>query len=276
MHWVEIGGAQAGAAAQRLECVRLASSHARPGAPSIVFLHEGLGSVSMWRDFPQRVADATGCEAVVYSRRGYGRSDPLTAPRSVRYMHDEALIVLPALLERLRIERPILLGHSDGASIALIYAASVPRALNAVIAMAPHVMVEDISVASIAQARVSYETTDMRRRLSRHHADADAVFWSWNRIWLDPAFRDWNIESCLPRIACPILAMQGEDDEYGSVEQIERIARQARDVDVVKLADCRHSPHKDQPEAALAAIEAFVRRVLEGEDPLSLDGRGLG
>jgi pimeloyl-ACP methyl ester carboxylesterase len=276
MHWVEIGGAQAGAAAQRLECVRLASSHARPGAPSIVFLHEALGSVSMWRDFPQRVADATGCEAVVYSRRGYGRSDPLTAPRSVRYMHDEALIVLPALLERLRIERPILLGHSDGASIALIYAASVPRALNAVIAMAPHVMVEDISVASIAHARVSYETTDMRRRLSRHHADADAVFWSWNRIWLDPAFRDWNIESCLPRIACPILAMQGEDDEYGSVEQIERIARQARDVDVVKLADCRHSPHKDQPEAALAAIEAFVRRVLEGEDPLSLDGRGLG
>jgi pimeloyl-ACP methyl ester carboxylesterase len=276
MHWVEIGGAQAGAAAQRLECVRLASSHARPGAPSIVFLHEGLGSVSMWRDFPQRVADATGCEAVVYSRQGYGRSDPLTAPRSLRYMHDEALIVLPALLERLRIERPILLGHSDGASIALIYAASVPRALSGLIAMAPHVMVEDISVASIAQARVSYETTDMRRRLSRHHADADAAFWSWNRIWLDPAFRDWNIESGLPRIACPILAMQGEDDEYGSMEQIERIARQARDVDMVKLADCRHSPHKDQPEAALAAIEAFVRRMLEVEDPLSLDGTGLG
>jgi pimeloyl-ACP methyl ester carboxylesterase len=260
---VEIGGRQTGAARQRLECVRLPSSHARSGAPSIVFLHEGLGSVSMWRDFPQRVADATGCEAVVYSRQGYGRSDPLTAPRSVRYLHDEALIVLPALLERLRIERPILLGHSDGASIALIYAASVPRALNGLIALAPHVMVEDISVASIAQARVSYETTDMRRRLSRHHADADSVFWSWNRIWLDPAFREWNIESCLPHILCPILAMQGEDDEYGSMEQIERIARQARDVDVVKLADCRHSPHKDQPDAALAAIETFVRRLLD-------------
>ncbi|HEU5284736.1 MAG TPA: alpha/beta hydrolase [Burkholderiales bacterium] len=252
--------------------MRLASSHARASAPSIVFLHEGLGSVSMWRDFPQRVADATGCEAVVYSRQGHGRSDPLSAPRSVRYMHDEALIVLPELLERLHIERPILLGHSDGASIALLHAGGAANAPTAVIAMAPHVMVEDIAVESIAQSRVSYETTDMRRRLSRHHADADATFWSWNRIWLDPAFRDWNIEHCLPRIPCPILAMQGEDDEYGSMEQIERIARQARDVEVVKLADCRHSPHKDQPDAALAAIEAFVGRVLEEEGPPQLDG----
>jgi pimeloyl-ACP methyl ester carboxylesterase len=252
------------AAGQRLECVRLAAAQARPAAPSIVFLHEGLGSVSMWRDFPQRVADATGCEAVVYSRRGHGRSDPRTAPLSVSYLHDEALIVLPALLERLRIERPILLGHSDGASISLIYAGSVPNAASAVIAMAPHVMVEELSVASIAQARVAYETTDLRRRLSRHHADADAAFWSWNRIWLDSAFREWNIESRLPSIACPILAIQGEDDEYGTMEQIERIARQARDVAVVKLADCRHSPHKDQPDATLAAIKAFVRRLSGG------------
>ncbi|HEY7760258.1 MAG TPA: alpha/beta hydrolase [Burkholderiales bacterium] len=255
MQWVEAAG-------QRLECVRLAASHARPAAPSIVFLHEGLGSVSMWRDFPRRVAGATGCEAVVYSRQGYGRSDPATAPLPVRYMHDEALIVLPALLKRLRIERPILLGHSDGASIALIHAGSASPAPSGVIAMAPHVMVEDRSVASIAQARVAYETTDLRQRLSRHHADPDAAFWSWNRIWLDPAFREWNIESCLPRIPCPILAIQGENDEYGTMEQIERIARQARDVDVVKLADCGHSPHRDQPDAVLAAIEAFVRRVL--------------
>ncbi len=256
MPWVDAGG-------HRLECVRLRSSHARPGAPSIVFLHEGLGSVSMWRSFPQRVADATGCEAVMYSRRGYGRSDRLSAPRSVRYMHDEALIVLPALLERLGIERPILLGHSDGASISLIYAGSASNAPTAVIAMAPHVMVEDLSIASIAQARAAYETTDLRRGLSRHHADPDAAFWSWNRIWLDPAFRQWNIESCLPDITCPILAIQGEDDEYGTMDQVERIARQAHDVEVVKLADCRHSAHKDQPDATLAAIEAFVRRVLD-------------
>ena len=249
-------------AAQRLECVRLPSSHVKPRAPSLVFLHEGLGSVSLWRDFPQRVADATGCEAVVYSRRGYGHSDPLTAPLSVQYMHDEAQVVLPALLERLHIERPILLGHSDGASIALIHAGSATHAPRGVIAMAPHVMVEEISVESIARARVAYETTDLRARLSRHHADVDAAFWSWNRIWLDPAFRDWNIESCLPRIPCPILAVQGDDDEYGTMEQIERIARQAHDVEVVRLADCGHSPHKDQPDATLAAIEAFVRRVL--------------
>jgi pimeloyl-ACP methyl ester carboxylesterase len=177
-------------------------------------------------------------------------------------MHDEALIVLPALLERLRIERPILLGHSDGASIALIYAGDPAHAPRGVIAMAPHVMVEDVSVQSIAQARIAFETTDLRRRLSRHHADPDGAFWSWNRIWLDPAFREWNIESCLPHIPCPILAIQGEDDEYGTMEQIERIARQARDVEVVKLADCGHSPHKDQPEATLSAIEAFVRRML--------------
>lgn len=259
MKFIEVGG-------YRIEYVRLASAHPRAGAPAIVFLHEGLGSLSMWRDFPQRVADATGCEAIVYSRLGYGRSDPITAKRNVRYMHDEALHALPALLDALEVDAPILFGHSDGASIALIHAGGTRRDVTALILLAPHVMVEDLSVASIAQAKVAYETTDLRGRLAKHHANADSAFRGWNDIWLDPAFRAWNIEEYLPGIRCPILAIQGEDDEYGTMAQVERIARQARDVELLKLPDCRHSPHKDQPEAVLAAVGDFVARVLDARD----------
>lgn len=245
----------------RLEYVRLPSAHAREGAPAIVFLHEGLGSVSMWRDFPQKVADATGCEAVVYSRAGYGRSDPAKLPRAVSYMHDEGLAVLPALLAELDLERPILFGHSDGGSISLICAGGTDTPLAGVIAMAPHVLVEDISVSSIAQAKVAWTTTDLPARLGKYHADVDAAFWGWNDIWLHPDFRRWNIEEYLPRIAVPVLAIQGEDDEYGTMDQIDRIARQAKDVELVKLADCRHSPHKDQPQAVIDAVAEFVERV---------------
>jgi pimeloyl-ACP methyl ester carboxylesterase len=248
--------------ATRLEYVRLPSAHPREGAPAIVFLHEGLGSVAMWRDFPQRVADATGCEAMVYSRAGYGRSDPAPLPRSVRYMHDEGLTVLPALLAALELERPILFGHSDGGSIALLCAGGTDTPLAGVIAMAPHVMVEEISVTSIAQAEVAWQTTDLRVRLGKHHADVEAAFRGWNDIWLHPEFRDWNIEQYLPRIRCPVLAIQGEDDEYGSMVQIERIAAQAEDVELAKLADCRHSPHKDQPAAVIEAVTGFVARLL--------------
>lgn len=245
----------------RLEYVRLPSAHPREGAPAIVFLHEGLGSVSMWRDFPQKVADATGCEAVVYSRAGYGRSDPATLPRAVGYMHDEGLAVLPALLAELGLERPILFGHSDGGSIALICAGGTDTPLAGVIAMAPHVLVEDISVSSIAQAKVAWTTTDLPARLGKYHNDVDAVFRGWNDIWLHPDFRAWNIEEYLPRIAVPVMAIQGEDDEYGTMDQIERIARGAKDVELVKLADCRHSPHKDQPQAVIDAVVEFVERV---------------
>ncbi|NMG75767.1 alpha/beta fold hydrolase [Aromatoleum diolicum] len=247
----------------RLEYVRLPSSHPREGAPSIVFLHEGLGSVAMWRDFPQKVADASGCEAVVYSRAGYGRSDPAQLPYSVRYMHEEGLTVLPRLLDALEIERPILFGHSDGGSIALICAGGTDTRLAGVVAMAPHVLVEDISVASIAQAKVAWQTTDLSARLGKYHADVDAAFWGWNDIWLHPDFRAWNIEEYVPNIACPVLAIQGEDDEYGTMDQIDRIAAKARDVELVKLADCRHSPHKDQPEAVIAAVAEFVNRILD-------------
>ena len=247
----------------RLEYVRLPSAHPREGVPAIVFLHEGLGSVSMWRDFPQKVADATGCEAIVYSRAGYGRSDPAELPRTTRYMHDEGLAVLPALLDALQLDRPILFGHSDGASIALICAGGTATPLTGVIAMAPHVLVEDISVTSIAQAKVAWQGTDLPARLGKYHQDVEAAFWGWNDIWLHPDFRVWNIEEYVPNIACPVLAIQGEDDEYGTMDQIDRIAAQARDVELVKLADCRHSPHKDQPEAVIEAVGEFVTRILD-------------
>jgi len=246
-------------ASQRLEYRRIGI--ARPGRPTLVFLHEGLGSVSMWRGFPARAALATGLSAVVYSRRGYGKSEPLAAPRDPRYMHDEALIVLPAFLDRLGIDRPVLIGHSDGGSIALIYAGAAPRPPAGVVTLAAHVLVEDLSVSSIAAAKRAFETTDMRQKLSRYHADVDSVFWSWNRIWLSPEFRGWNIEEYLPAIACPVLAIQGEDDEYGTMEQMRRIAAKAPGVELVMLPDCGHSAHKDQPDAVIEAIARFVDRV---------------
>ncbi len=258
MKFVNIGG-------RRIEYQRLPSAHPRDDAPPMIFLHEGLGSVAMWRDFPQRVADATGCEAIVYSRAGYGRSDPATLPRGVRYMHDEGLEVLPALIEALQLDTPLLLGHSDGGSIALICAGGTPTPLAGLILMAPHVLVEQISVDSIAAAEVAWQTTNLRERLGKYHADVEAAFRGWNDIWLHPDFRAWNIEAYLPAIRCPVLAMQGYDDEYGSFEQIERIAAGAGDVELVKLADCRHSPHKDQPDAVIEVAREFVWRILDGD-----------
>ena len=246
-------------ASHRIEYERI--EVARAPRPTLVFLHEGLGSVAMWRDFPGRLAHATNCNAVVYSRYGYGLSDPLTEPRTPRYMHDEALVALPALLDRLAIDRPILVGHSDGGSIALIHAGAGIRPLAAVVTLAAHVLVEDISIASIAAAKIAYETTDLRARLARYHADVDSAFRGWNDIWLAPAFRDWNIEEYLPRIACPVLAIQGEDDEYGTMEQMRRIGAGVRDVELLALQDCRHSAHKDQPQAVIEAITRFVDRV---------------
>lgn len=248
---------------RRLEYVRLASAHPRPNAPAMVFLHEGLGSIAMWRDFPQRVADATGCEAIVYSRYGYGRSDRLEAPRNPRYMHDEGLLALPEFLDKLAVDQPFLFGHSDGGSIALLQAGGTPRPVSGLVVVAPHVMVEDITIAGIQAARATYLSSDLGQRLGRYHTDADNVFWGWNDIWLHPDFRAWNIEDYVPKIAAPILAIQGEDDEYATMEQIDRIARLAPDVDLVKLADCRHSPHKDQPEAVIAATAGFVARILD-------------
>ena len=197
----------------------------------------------------------------MYSRFGYGNSDPHNARRDVRYLHDEALIALPQLLDQLGILRPILVGHSDGGSIALIHAGAGIRPVTAVVTLAAHVLVEDISVENIAAAKIAYETTNLRAKLARYHADVDSVFRGWNRIWLDPEFRAWNIEEYLPRVACPVLAIQGADDEYGTMEQMRRIGAQVRDVELLKLEDCRHSVHKDQPEAVLAAVTRFIDRI---------------
>lgn len=246
----------------RLEYVRLPSAHPRDDAPAMVFLHEGLGSIAMWRDFPQQVADATGCEAVVYSRIGYGRSDPATARRTPAYLHEQARAALPELIAGLGLEKPILFGHSDGGSIALITAGATPTPLSGIIVMAPHVMVEDVTLAGIREACGVFARTDLGARLARYHNDADAVFRAWVDIWLDPAFRDWDIQALLPAIRCPVLAIQGEDDEYATMAQIDLIAAAAPDVELCKLADCRHSPHKDQPQAVIAATAAFVARIL--------------
>lgn len=245
-----------------LEVRTIAGQDPDPALPALVFLHEGLGSVSLWRDFPDQVSAATGLRAVVYSRHGHGRSEALAATHGVDYMHREALEVLPALLATLGVTAPLLVGHSDGASIALIHAGAGHAAAGLVL-MAPHVFVEDLSIASIARVRVTFETTEMAGKLARHHMDATGTFYRWNDIWLHPDFRGWNIEGGLGRIQCPVLVIQGEDDEYGTMAQPAAIAAGcAGDVQRVTLARCGHSPHRDQPEATLAAVSGFVRAVL--------------
>jgi pimeloyl-ACP methyl ester carboxylesterase len=242
---------------KRLETLWLAP--AERGRPTIVMLHEGLGSVALWKDFPDRVAARTGCGVFVYSRYGHGGSDRLAEKRAVDYMHHEGEIVLPLLLAEAGIERPILLGHSDGGSIALIHAAKYPESALGLILEAPHVFVEDLSVKSIAEAKTAYETTDLPRKLGRYHEHVDDTFWGWNDIWLDPRFRSWNIESCLDSIRCPVLVIQGEDDEYGTTRQIEAIQARIPSTQVLLLPGCRHSPHRDQPQATLDRVAEFVR-----------------
>ncbi|MDB5861108.1 MAG: mhpC [Ramlibacter sp.] len=231
-------------------------------APVIVFLHEGLGSVAMWRDFPARLCEAAGARGLVYSRPGYGRSTPRAAGERWQpdFMHRQARELLPALLRELGVDRPWLFGHSDGGSIALLYAAAFPAALQGAIVLAPHIVVEEVSVTSIAQAREAYRNTDLRARLARYHDDPDSAFWGWNDIWLAPAFRDWAIEDELAAIRCPLLAVQGLDDEYGTLEQIRGIARRVPQARLLELPDCGHSPHKDQPDAVIAAATAFLGR----------------
>ena len=251
------------AAGRRLDYELIAPDRS-DDAETIVFLHEGLGSIALWRDFPRRLCAAVGRRGLVYSRYGYGKSEPLPdwrrERRRVEFMHDEAVHALPELLDQLQVERPVLLGHSDGGSIALLHAGLTARPVSLLIVMAPHVLVEDVSIRSIEAAKLTYETTDFRERLGRYHDDVDSAFRGWNDIWLDPDFRAWNIENALPAIRCPILAIQGEDDEYGTMQQIDRVAQGAVNtrVELLKLADCGHSPHRDQPEAVIAAVRRFL------------------
>jgi pimeloyl-ACP methyl ester carboxylesterase len=233
-------------------------------APTLIFLHEGLGCAATWRDFPRRLADATGCGTLVYSRAGYGASPPVVLPRPIRYMHDEAL-VLDEVLRHFAVRDAILVGHSDGASIALIYAGSAPRPhLRALVLEAPHVFAEPIGIDSIAAMKRVYETTELRQQLVRYHgANVDVAFRGWNDVWLHPEFRDWNIEEFLAAIDVPILLIQGADDEYGTIRQLESIASRARGpVETLILPDCGHAPHRDQPDATATAIAAFVKRAL--------------
>ena len=230
--------------------------------PALIFLHEGLGSIGQWRDFPRRLARATGCRALVYDRYGYGDSAVLAEDRvGVDFMHREALTFLPEILAGLKIERPVLVGHSDGASIALIHAGVHP--VRAVAAMAPHVFIEDVCVNSIQEALRQFDTTDLPRRLGKYHRDAAKTFHLWADAWLDPAFRAWNIEQFLPAIRCPVLAIQGEGDEYGTMAQLDAIARQVGGpCELLKLPDCGHSPHKDQPEKVLHALASFIKKII--------------
>jgi len=245
----------------------------RTAAPLIVFLHEGLGSLSMWKDFPQRLCDAVGCRGLVYSRPGYGRSTPRAAEEAwgLDFMHRQAREVLPRLLQALGIDaaadKPWLLGHSDGGSIALLYAASFPQNPAGAIVLAPHILVEDVSVSSIAKARTAYLETDLRQRLARHHDDADSAFWGWNNIWLQPEFKRWSIEKEIAAITCPLLAVQGLDDEYGTLAQIRGIAQRATQTELRELPDCGHSPHREQSAHLIAHIKAFIHRQTSRDSP---------
>ena len=243
----------------RLETAWIAP--ARPDRPTIVMLHEGLGSVALWKDFPERLAAATGAGLLIYSRYGHGASTLLEGDRPVDYMHHEAEVVLPAMLEHFKIERPILFGHSDGGSIALIYAGFRPDGVAGLILEAPHVFVEDLTVASIAQVKELYRTADLAGRLRRYHHSVDQTFWGWNNIWLDPLFKLWNIEAYLPAIRCPILAIQGEDDEYGTRTQLDAIAAATPATEIVLLPACGHSPHRDQAAAVLERSTAFIAAI---------------
>lgn len=249
--FVEIDG-------QRIEVLDVAGQGEQKVRP-FVLLHEGLGSVSLWRDFPHKLAQRTGARVLTYSRAGYGQSTPHPpGARNVydaRYMHTEAKVTLPRLLAALNVSRPHLVGHSDGGTIALIFAATFPEALTSVVAMAPHCFVEEISTRSIAQARRSFESApDLSARLSKHHRDPEATFYGWNDVWLSSEFGRFDITALLPAIRVPVLAVQGEDDAYGTMRQIDEIARNVPTAQLLKLAKCGHAPWKDCPDEVLSAI----------------------
>lgn len=231
-----------------------------PAAAVMVFLHEGLGSVALWKDFPDQLCRHLKLRGLVYSRPGYGQSTPRSTDEhwGTDFMHQQAFDVLPALLTQLQVKRPWLFGHSDGGSISLLYASRFADQCAGVIVVAPHIMVEDISVNSIQRARDAYLHQGLREKLARYHDDVDSAFYGWNDIWLSPSFRSWSIEAELEKVRCPLLAVQGEDDEYGTMEQVYGIRRRLPDAIVVPLADCGHSPHRDQPSLLIETVAHFV------------------
>jgi pimeloyl-ACP methyl ester carboxylesterase len=259
--WIEGVGGEVVADGKRLEAV----AHGPPPAeaPTIVMLHEGLGCVALWRDFPARLAAATGWGVFAYSRAGYGRSDPVALPRPLDYMTREARFSLPTVLEAIRFKRGILLGHSDGASIAAIYAGEpCAERLDGLVLIAPHVFAEEPGLASIAEARRAYAEGELRARLAKYHAQVDNAFLGWNGAWLDPGFKLWNIEDAVGRWRVPALLIQGADDPYGTLKQIRAVeARSPAPVESLILERCRHAPQTEQPQATLDAIVAFCGEV---------------
>lgn len=251
---IEIGG----------KAIEAASFGPAPdAAPTIVMLHEGLGCLALWRDFPGRVAKATGMGVLAYSRAGYGQSDAAELPRPLDYMTREAMDALPALLDRVGFRRGVLLGHSDGATIAAIYAGSVEdHRVRGLILMAPHFFTEPSGLAEIAKAREAFETGGLRERMAKYHRNPENAFRGWNDAWLDPGFASWNVAEVIDYLRIPVLAIQGRDDQYGTLAQIAEIEERIYSpVDVEILDDCRHAPYLDQPERTLAAIEEFARRL---------------
>jgi pimeloyl-ACP methyl ester carboxylesterase len=245
-----------------LEVLDLPPTH--PDRPEILMLHEGLGSVSMWRDFPQRLAQSTGSRVVAYSRRGFGRSEPRTGPYGLRFMHEEALEVIPALREELGIQRPVLFGHSTGASMALIHAGAGRSPVAGIVALAPIAFVEPGNIASIERAREIWRTTDWRSKLAKHHDDVDMAWSAWNDTWLDPAFAAWTIEDDLPGIRAPIVMILGTGDQYSTPAQLEYVRRHARgasSIETLLLEDCGHAPHRDQPGSVLGAVGRLLEAV---------------
>ncbi len=238
----------------------------RANRPLVVFLHEGLGSVALWRDFPKRFCDELNVRGLVFSRKGYGQSTPRKPYEHwpADFMHQQAIDFLPAFFESMGIDAerdpPILFGHSDGATIALIYAATYPDRVRSVMALAPHIMIESVTIEAIRQGKLAYETssTQLKAKLSRYHSDVDSAFYGWCDVWLSSAFQSFDIRALLPRIICPVLAVQGEQDAYGTMAQINEIAQRAPQTQLLKLANCGHSPHVDQPDALLAGCTAWA------------------
>tara|TARA_B100000315_G_C14590799_1_gene595650 strand:+ start:3934 stop:4725 length:792 start_codon:yes stop_codon:yes gene_type:complete len=246
----------------KLECLHV-DVGASPEKPTLVFLHEGLGCVALWRDFPAKLCEATGLNGFVYSRQGYGASDPIPLPRPVEYMHHEGLNVVSPVLEAAGIAGAILIGHSNGGSIAIIHAGAIkdPR-VKGIILMAAHIFNEEVTVNSIADAKVAFETTDLREGLVKYHGDnVDCAFLGWNDIWLHPDFWHWNIEEFLPGIDVPTLVMQGADDQYGSVAQVNAIEAGLNcPTETVMIEDAKHSAHLDQPAATINAMVNFIKQ----------------
>jgi pimeloyl-ACP methyl ester carboxylesterase len=245
--------------ALRLELAWVGVAESR--LPPVVFLHEGLGSVAQWKDFPERFCQAHGFTGLVFSRYGYGRSTPRPHAEhwAPDYMHRQAREVLPDLLDKLGLDKPWLFGHSDGASIALLAAAHLGDKLGGIVVAAPHIMVEDVALASIGKAREAYLSAGLRERLARYHDDIDSAFWGWNDSWLNPAFRDWDIRVEVAHIRIPLMAIQGENDEYGTLEQVEGIRRLAPQTRLLVLPDCGHAPHRDATERVIREAGRFIQ-----------------